>query len=220
MSPLGPGSRWKRIDRSTWLKHCPDHEQRWLVYGRTYIPRANPPYSPTNQLIWDLKNFPASTSARKRKQDAINCFASEVSGLLSSYPNLAFFLVPMPPSKASGHPQYDNRIATVARKVAQSCKNVSYAPLLYQTVSVPSSHQNPACRRSPEQIYQSFSINESFVSSYKEGDFLVLLDDVLTSGAHLAAASRRLSERFSGANIGGIFWAKTLSEDENEGYQH
>ena len=193
---------------------CPEHKQLWLVYGRTYTPRAGFNYSETNQLILSLKASPAARDYQlKHKHRAILRFADELREFLSRYPEAAMVLVPMPPSKALGDPEYDDRIDKVAHRVADSLSNVSCAPLLYQTVSVPSSAQNPDFRRTPEQIYQNFSINEAFASYWNVGVSLMVVDDVLTSGAHFAAARRRLSDRFPQADIRGIFWAKASNEN-------
>jgi len=57
-------------------------------------------------------------------------------------------------------------------------------------------------------------IESNIAEQFKEGSLIVLLDDVLTSGAHFTAARRRILEVFPDATVIGIFWAKAISADE------
>ena len=56
-------------------------------------------------------------------------------------------------------------------------------------------------------------IESNIAEQFKEGSLIVLLDDVLTSGAHFTAARRRILEIFPNVTVIGIFWAKAVSED-------
>ena len=217
--------RWRKTDESVRLDHCAEHKNLWLIYGRTYTPRAGYTHSQTNQLILNLKILPTADEVRIRyKREAIQRFEKELNELLNGfsykYPAVSMALVPMPPSKTIGHPDYDDRIDQVALTVSKHLNNVSYLPLLYRTQDALSSHQNPACRRSSEQVYRDLSINEPMAMCYRNGTFLIILDDVLTSGAHFSGARRRLLERFPGAGIGGIFWAKAQAPIRNSPEQN
>lgn len=209
MTLLDQGLRWRKTDESDWLANCPRHEELWLVYGRTYTPRADYSYSTTNQYIWNLKIPPNSGNSRLTyKRDAILNFTAELCGFLLRYPGITAALVPMPPSKASGHSDYDDRMDQVALKTSNQVDGICFMPLLYRTRSVESVHQCTSGRRSPDEIYQDLSINEAIAYSYQPETPLILIDDVLTSGAHFSAARRRLLERFPEADVRGIFWAK------------
>lgn len=201
--------RWRKTDSSIRLINCPGHEDLWLVYGRIYTSRAGYSYSETNQLIFNLKILPNAEAVRRRyKEQAIQRFAEELCGFWSRYPEFSISLVPMPPSKTVKHPDYDDRIEQVAWTVASDLHNVFCLPLLLRIRDVPSSHQHPGISRSSERIYQDLLIDEAVASSYQGGTVLMLLDDVLTSGAHFSAARRCLLERFPGTDVRGMFWAK------------
>lgn len=45
---------------------------------------------------------------------------------------------------------------------------------------------------------------------------IVIIDDMITAGAHLKAMSRVLRERFPGVPISGVFLAKRVIPDDNE----
>lgn len=201
-------SRWRKTDKSDRLINCPGHEGLWLVYARIYTVGQNYSYSRTNNLISNLKSLPGDPSRSKYKKEAIQTFADEVCRLLSTYAGHSISLVPMPPSKSAGEPDYDDRIDQVAANISNRLSHTKYLPLLYRTRSVPCAHQNPQIKRSPSQIYGDLSINESIAVNYDEGACLMILDDVLTSGAHFSAARQRLLDRFPNADVRGLFWAK------------
>ncbi len=211
----GQELRWRKTDESNWLANCPNHESLCLFYGRIYTPRVGYDYSETNQLIANLKISPNSESWRMRyKQKAILAFADELSSFLRLYSHSSIALVPMPPSKTADHIEYDDRIDQAAKSVSRRLENIIYLPLLYRTRSVSkSSYQSSGGGRSADQIYKDFAIDEDLAAQCEINTWLMIVDDVLTSGAHFAAARRRLIEQFPDAVIMGLFWAKAQSDD-------
>jgi predicted amidophosphoribosyltransferase len=198
------------------LAHCPDHAAQFLFYARTYTARQGFEFSKTNQLILNLKkSVRASPPELHYKQQAIRRFAQEVIDLLTKRrsPDKSLTLVPMPPSKDRSHPEYDDRIEQVAQAIATQVQNVEWLPLLYMSQSIDSYHLRSG-GRSPDEIYDLMQVESTEVSRYQPGSILVLLDDVLTSGAHFTAARRRLLEAFPVADVIGIFWAKAISADD------
>jgi hypothetical protein len=198
---------WRKTDSSTELFHCPDHQDFSLYYARIYTINEGYDYSETNNLILNLKMSVDSSSNRlSYKKEAIGRFAREVSIFLERI-KVPITLVPMPPSKTASHPLYDDRIVQVALQVAEAVEMVRWSPILYRTRDVESHHMSSSARDT-EKIYRDLPLNEPFASSFLEDTPLVLIDDVLTSGAHFTAAKRRLEARFSNTRVGGIFWAK------------
>jgi hypothetical protein len=205
--------RWRKTDDTTSLAHCPEHESLELYYGRIYTTGMGYNYSTTNNLINNLKKSPNSPpNILRYKQKAITQFAEELIELLHKC-DFPVALVPIPPSKTQAHPEYDDRIEQVGKLVAANLQCVRCLPLLYRTADV-DSHHTTRFSRSPDDIYKDLSINEFLASDYREEGLLIVLDDVLTSGAHFAAAKRRLEWRFSTVEIAGIFWAKAQSPEE------
>lgn len=81
--------------------------------------------------------------------------------------------------------------------------------LLVQYESAPPSHQAATGeRRGPQEIADGYCIDES--RSTPEPDRILLVDDVLTTGAHFAAAKSVLSNRFPQAAVVGLFVARRV----------
>ncbi|MBD1997310.1 hypothetical protein H6G00_11835 [Leptolyngbya sp. FACHB-541] len=206
--------RWRKTDASDWLQHCPEHESFYLVYGRIYTPGEGYSFSETNNLISNLKASPQQQQRLRYKRLAMEKFAAEVIDLFTDglKKTSSLVLVPMPPSKAKDHPDYDNRIEVVAQRVAEAFENIVCLPLLVTIESHEGYHTSGASREA-EDIYNSIAVDEEITGYYSEGSTFVILDDILTSGAHYAAARRKLLERFSNTEVKGLFWAKSQYMD-------
>ncbi len=195
--------RWRKTDESIVLVHCPNHEQEFLFYARTYTIGQGYRFSETNQLVLNLKMSPNAPDQRLRyKQQAIRRFASEVIDLLRNRrdPAQPLTLVPIPPSKERSHPEHDDRMEQVAEAVAAGLEQVSWLPLLSMSQSMESYHLR-ADGRDPEQIYALMQIETGVAEQSQAGSLIVLLDDVLTSGAHFTAARRRILEVFPDVTV-------------------
>lgn len=208
--------RWRKTDESIFLAHCPNHAEQFLFFARIYTIGQGYQFSTTNQLIFNLKKSPQSSSAELYyKRRSIRQFAQEVIALFQAQlsPARSITLVPMPPSKDRFHPAYDDRMEQVASAIATEFTNVEWLPMLQATGSRESSHLRSG-RRDPNQIYQLMAIDQAEASRYQAGSTIALLDDVLTSGAQFAAARRRIAEVLPDADVIGIFWAKAVSADD------
>jgi hypothetical protein len=211
--------RWRKTDESIVLIHCPDHEQSFLFYARTYTSRQGYQFSPTNQLILNFKIKPSEIRQNPKrlhyKQQAIRQFAAELITLLRDRRDStqALTLVPMPPSKVRSDAEYDDRMEQVARAVAVGLEGVSWLPLLSIIQNIESYHQRTE-GRDPDQLYALMQIEPSAAAQYQPHSVIILIDDVLTSGAHFTAARQRIQERFPEATVIGIFWAKAIAADE------
>jgi predicted amidophosphoribosyltransferase len=149
------------------------------------------------------------------KQQVIRQFAKEVVALLHNRlsPEKMLMLVPMPPSKARSHPEYDDRLEQVAQAIAAGVQNVECLPLLDASSSTEIYHSR-SDRRDPDELYNLLQIEPTVADRCQAGNTIVLLDDVLTSGAHFTAACRRILERFPDESVIGIFWAKAVSAED------
>jgi predicted amidophosphoribosyltransferase len=208
--------RWREADESIVLAHCPDELKPDLLYARIYTVGRDFRFSETNNQIFNLKMSPNVSPQRLRyKQRACRQMAGEVIALLQEHLPLEqlLTLVPMPPSKARSHPEYDDRLEQVAQMIAARFDNVDWLPLLYTTESIESYHLR-AGSRDPGQLYELMQVDVAQGRHFQAGSTIALLDDVLTSGAHFTAARRRLLEAFPEAEVIGIFWAKAVSPED------
>lgn len=208
--------RWRKTDESDALVHCPNHYEQFLFYARTYTTKKGFEFSHTNQLIINLKISPKAPSSRIHyKERAIRQFAEEVITLLKNHlsDDQLLTLVPMPPSKARSHPDYDDRMEQVANKIGEKIKNVMWLPLLYLMESMESYHLKTDLR-DVDELYELMQIENLQKLQYQTGSVIAILDDVLTSGAHFTAARQRILEAFPNTDIIGIFWAKAVSPED------
>lgn len=117
-------------------------------------------------------------------------------------------IVPIPPSKSLDHPEYDDRIWTVLEglkiKVADKFK-LDIRKLVYQSKSYIASHTT-LNRISYEELLSLYRIKEEFCSP--EPSFILLVDDVLTSGCHYKAMKSILKSRFPNTKLAAIFLAR------------
>ncbi|OFZ20075.1 MAG: hypothetical protein A2X94_09180 [Bdellovibrionales bacterium GWB1_55_8] len=209
--------RWKKADESDVFFHCPNHVDKRIYYARIFTPRAGFEYSPTNQLILNLKIPPPVPANRQyHKNSAIEKFAQEVANLLNrpKHQEMTFTIVPVPTSHAETDPAYDDRLIRVARRVAELCSHVKFLPLLRRSRTVPKLHQSSAAR-SETAVYETVRIDVSQQANYTACSAIILLDDVTTSGASFEGCRRRLEEEMPGELIIGVFWAKSQSIPTN-----
>jgi predicted amidophosphoribosyltransferase len=209
MTNLFGDARWRRTDDSVWLRNCPEHKEFNLIYGRIYTVGEGYQFSDTNQQISNLKIKPSETQRLRWKRIAINKFADELTALLKANipSDRSLALIPIPPSKTSSHPEYDDRLLQVARAVAAKLASVRCWPVLECVIDRESFHTGIA-QRTVQDVYRSIAINESVYSSRNNDEIFCLMDDVLTSGASFSAARNKLLERFPNKKISGVFWAK------------
>lgn len=204
--------KWKKVDSSdSFLSHFELIESYTLIYGRTYTAHENYGYSRTNQLIYNLKkSIDRAAKELKWKEVAVNRFAEELGDFLEKVTreDRSYWIVPIPPSKTTSHPEYDDRVHRVAKKVADRIAQISYKPIVKTSVDREAKHKTSTLR-DPDDIYSTLSFNPDDATDYDETIKIIVLDDVLTSGASFEAMRRLLEENLSNPQIVGIFWAKS-----------
>lgn len=187
------------------------------VYHMEYWPHQGYQASEANRKIINLKK-PVDRKGKSEwyyKGKAIEQFAVDLAYLISDYDNVA--LVPIPPSQARTDPLYDDRIDQVCNRATDFVRtlfrymgNARVCPLLEQAVTVPSSHLGTE-RRDPDQIKAGLTI--SYDHNLDWVQTLILVDDVLTSGAHFTACRELIEETYPllAGRIRGAFWARSVN---------
>ena len=178
-------------------------------YARDYISHGSFSASVGNNLI---SNFKKEVSKRKNldewrhKLSAIDQFALELHDFIPEGTAIAH----IPSSKAKNHPEYDSRLEDTLAKLK------SYMPTLvivtpFEVIqTLPSSHKGG--ERDPEVIYS----NLRWLGLPAGTNQIVLIDDVITSGAHFNACKRILTKNIPGIEVVGVFWAKTVWVEAEE----
>ena len=104
-------------------------------------------------------------------------------------------------------PLYDDRIAQMLHQIRPQ-PSLDVRELIVQKRTMLPAHTTDQ-RPSPETIGAEYMINEGLANPAPE--MLVLVDDVLTTGAHFRAAHEVLSDRFPDTPIEGLFIARRVS---------
>ena len=168
------------------------------------------PYSATNSLILDFK-MPVSRAGRRnwpQKQKAIASAAAALRRALEANPLDAAVFVPVPPSKSKDDDGYDDRLVRMLRAVRPQ-RPLDVRELIVQTHSVEPTHRRSARLRASE-IEEIYDIDEA--QEAPPAGLVVVVDDLLTSGAHFRAAQRTLSRRFPDIDVVGLFLARRVAE--------
>ena len=191
-------------------------------YLGAYTAGKGAAHSATNRLILDFKTPVSRTrpSARgsaaaqgrnpPQKEKAIAGAAAALRRALeASLLDRAVF-VPVPPSKAKDDDGYDDRLVRMLRAVRPE-RPLDVRELIVQTRSVEPTHRRSTRLRASD-IEAMYGIDEALEAP--RAGLVVVVDDLLTSGAHFRAAQRVLSRRFPDIDVVGLFLARRLPEPE------
>lgn len=174
-------------------------------------------FSSTNQLIANLKKKPSTAGQQgyRYKGRAILACARHLGAALNPAWLAEATLVPVPGSKAQGHPDCDDRIERICRAMRQPPPDVR--ALVIQTGSTTASHEaGDGERVTVEELLALYRINEPLAAPTPCS--IAIVDDVLTAGTHYRAMHSILSARFPNVPIIGLFIARRVFPDDDFGF--
>lgn len=176
-------------------------------YWGEYQVRGGYRSGPTNQLIRNLKILPTERNASRLvyKGRAITQVGSSFSSILAT--DTAVTVVPVPCSKAPGHPDYDDRMLQIARLMVHGSRSEA-REIVRQTESYDASHIVAAgARVTVERLLEIYAIPARERTPHQD---VIILDDVLTQGTHFRAMKTKIVERFPGTRVVGVFIARAV----------
>jgi predicted amidophosphoribosyltransferase len=176
-----------------------------------YTSHKNYSFSSTNQLISNLKKKPSQSAhpSYYYKGRAIADCGRFLAATLNPEWLQDATLVPVPGSKASNHPDHDDRVERICRAIPAP----DVRPLIVQTASTAASHEVAQGERvTVEELLEVYEINEEMAAPTPRA--IAIVDDVLTAGTHYRAMHAVLSSRFPGVPIVGIFVARRVFPDD------
>jgi hypothetical protein len=205
---LTDGLRFQLIDDQNRIDHYHLTADDDCCFLYEYTSGKNYSFSETNSLISNLKKKPsqANSPGYLYKARAIERCARELTSVINPIWLTKATLVPVPPSKARDHPDYDDRMMRICRGIGAGVADVR--ELVGQRVSLDAAHETKGPRPSVDQLIAVYEIDESVadLSSSSIG----VVDDVLTAGTHFVAMRTVLQRRFPGMPIFGLFIARRV----------
>jgi hypothetical protein len=212
---LANGTRFRRIDDQNRGDHFNLTAADECYFLREYTSGKSYTFGETNNLISNLKKKPSQSGTRgyRYKTAAIEQCAREISvaRLRREWLRIGT-LVPMPPSKARGHPDYDDRIAQICRAIrTDPPTSIDVRELVVQTKSLDAAHEITGSRPTVDDLLRVYAIDETLVDPSPQA--IAVVDDVLTAGTHFAAMKRILNRRFTDIPVAGIFIARRVFPD-------
>ena len=201
-------------------------EQYWYLtpedqcfYFYEYTPGAGYQHSDANKFIFNFKK-PVSRkglSDYKYKGQAIDraiqLLRQAFGGQKPEFWTGTTF-VPVPPSKAPDHSEYDDRLFQLVRGI---CANTGgeARELIRQNTSYQASHaQSDGARIKPGELTGLYS----FDSDAPPRSLVVLIDDVLTTGCHFRVAKDMIIKRWPSTDVFGFFLARVARPDPADAF--
>lgn len=202
--------RIKKLERVHKRDHFYLEETDACYYFGEYTPRAGYGHSPTNQAISNLKKSVTlvGTPQYHWKIESIRDYGALLNQAFDwGNPNVQDTTwVPVPPSKAKGSSEYDDRMLQVLYAMS-SGRSLDIRDLVYQKNSTDSSHLAIGKRPSPQELSVNYEIDLTL--SHPTPKTIAIVDDVLTAGAHFKAMQLVLNRHFPGVMTFGVFLART-----------
>ena len=202
------------IDELTRSDHIYLDDDDLCLFIGEYTSSAGYQHSATNQLIFNLKK----DMNRRNKPDwhykgaAIRKVAQTIEKVLKESTLNEFTFVPIPPSKVRGDPDHDDRMLRMVRAIRPS-KPVDARELIIQIENTDAMHVSET-RLRPDEIEALYRIDEGQVLPAPTA--IILVDDMLTKGAHFKAAQSVLRKQFPGVPVYGLFVARRVLPQIND----
>jgi len=193
-----------QIDELVFSQHYYLEPSDLCFYLKEYTSYAGFSHSYANDLIQNFKKpmDRRGTPEWKWKLWAIREITRLFIEAHPETPNLSHIIfVPIPPSKVKTDELYDDRIVQVTSAFCEA-RNGDFREILSIKENVEASHE-AGQRPRPVEIEANLQLNPDLCQSFK--DVIILVDDMITTGAHFKACQNKLKTVFPNAIIKGMF---------------
>lgn len=199
-----------KLDEIVLQQHIDLESTDHCRYWRVYTANEKFSFSETNQLIKNFKISPQEKHRLHYKKTAIEQIAQELMQVIPShliYQNYTF--IPVPPSKPIGHPEYDDRLVQVLKRVQQEKRDLDFRLLVEQLQPISAAHTVPPEQRpNIQELYQLYAFNSPLKLPIPKK--IVIFDDVLTKGTHFKAMQKVLIHQYPNVPVVGLFIALSV----------
>lgn len=201
--------RLQRIDETHLGAHHYLNANDECYFVHEYTSGVGFSYGDTNSFVSNLKKSPlrAGRPEYRYKGKAIERAISTFSTTINEEWLRTAILVPVPPSKAVGDPEYDDRMLQICQGIRVGQTQARVCKIVEQTESRGAAYVSDL-RPTPDELVKVYRINESECPP-GEGP-IGIVDDVLTAGTHFRAMHTVLSGRFPRSSIVGFFLARRI----------
>jgi len=206
-----------KIDESNRSAHFYIEEAHECFFFYEYTSRKGYAYSEGNSLVINLKKsvrLRGQPQYRYKDQAITTC----ASMLRTAFEKAAWVfpkatIVPIPPSKASTHPEYDDRMMQVVSKACEG-KGADVRHVVQQAESYEASHtQKDGQRKKPHELEAMYE-----VVGPPPKETIILVDDMLTTGAHFVAMRNVVRTAYPDRRVLGIFIARRVPSNPFEDF--
>lgn len=206
-----------KIDESNRSAHYYLEEAHECFFFHEYTARKGFAYSEGNSLVINLKKpvLQKEQAHYKYKGQAINTCASMLRAAFekASWVFTDATITAIPPSKLPTHAEYDDRMAQVVGKACDG-KGADVRGLLQQSESYEASHmQADGQRKKPHELEALYA-----VQGPPPKGTVILVDDVLTTGAHFVAVRNVILAAWPDRRVLGIFMARRVPSNPFEDF--
>ena len=198
-----------KIDASNRDAHYYIEEEHECFFFYEYTAREGPQFSDGNQFVFNLKK-PVSAQNQTHyvyKNRAISRAGSMLRAVFERAPQIfqSATFAPIPPSRICTDPDYDDRMTRV---ITQAClgKNADVREIICQRQSYEASHhKNSGARLKPHELEALY-----YLMDPPPKPVVVLVDDVLTTGAHFVATRNTILAQYPDTQVFGFFMARRI----------
>jgi predicted amidophosphoribosyltransferase len=199
-----------KIDASNRSAHFYLEEEHECFFFYEYMAREGPRFSDGNQFIFNLKK-PLSARGQPHYQYKAQAITRAGAMLREAFNRSPWVfenatIAPIPPSKLPTHPEYDDRMSRV---VIASCTNTNadVREFITQCEGYCASHeQGSGARLKPHELETIYELS----ASPPPKSVVILVDDVLTTGAHFLAARSLILRHYPRTRVIGFFLARRV----------
>ncbi len=185
------------------------HNRKYLdeddeCYYFTELREGGYTISPSNQLVFNFKKpltEKINSSSWAYRNSAIETYANALLSL-EGIGTVSHILIPSPTSKRRNSSQFNNRLDKVVETISKQYPNICIEYSFDIKEDIQSSHLGGS--RDYTVLYNN-TIFTPFKSNPK--DFVVIIDDVLTTGVHFKVCKNKILEEYPTCRVVGIFLA-------------
>lgn len=180
------------------------------AYFGEFSARKGYKHSTANQIVLNLKKSPDKRGAVEwqYKDREIIRVGKLIRANLPAKVIKDLTIIPAPPSKAPSHPLHDDRMERIARTIGD---DVDVRCLLSTGQSRTPAHHSDN-RPGPDDLEQGLVWHHDEAARKSIGSMIIVLDDVLVTGATFVACSRVLSRQCPQSRVYGLFVARRVPE--------